>query len=181
MERDEGSCTEERGLYCKKKRGREIWGGRQLEEQVEHPPPPPLHTTTSATLPHGGGLIGLWARVLIGCWRAEISYFASRARIIILFIIQSERLTTPLSIINDSPFNSPFEPPPSLCNPSTPPRGAGDGQMSGARCGCSVLLGCSPEWSETNLYSTSAGAEWTLCLPLSFKRGFSLPGAELYN
>lgn len=43
------------------------------------------------------------------------------ALIIIQFIIQSERLSTALRILTDSPFfNSPFEPPPSLPFPPSP-------------------------------------------------------------
>lgn len=43
-EKDEGSCTKDGMTCCKRTREREIWGERQMEEQIEKAPtPPPPH------------------------------------------------------------------------------------------------------------------------------------------
>lgn len=115
--------------------------------------------------------------------------FTSQALIIIQFIIQSERLTTLLRILTDSPFNSPFDhpspPPPLYPSPILPYLPEESGMDRWEEPAVSVPFCSAAFWSrERQTYIPPIPALNGLALSslaLSFKRGFSFPGAELHN
>lgn len=154
------------------------------------------NTHTSTISPLGGGLIGWWGSWLIGWLADELSFFflfscnfTSQALIIIQFIIQSERLTTLLRILTDSPFNSPFDhpspPPPLYPSPILPYLPEESGMDRWEEPAVSVPFCSAAFWSrERQTYIPPIPALNGLSLSslaLSFKRGFSFPGAELHN
>lgn len=151
------------------------------------------NTHTSTISPLGGGLIGWWGSWLIGWWTEFFFLFScnftSQALIIIQFIIQSERLTTLLRILTDSPFNSPFDhpspPPPLYPSPILPYLPEESGMDRWEEPAVSVPFCSAAFWSrERQTYIPPIPALNGLSLSslaLSFKRGFSFPGAELHN
>lgn len=131
-------------------------------------------------------LIGWWTEFFFFLFSCN---FTSQALIIIQFIIQSERLTTLLRILTDSPFNSPFDhpspPPPLYPSPILPYLPEESGMDRWEEPAVSVPFCSAAFWSrERQTYIPPIPALNGLSLSslaLSFKRGFSFPGAELHN